>query len=33
MDVVDEIAGVEVDSQGKPTDSVVIETIEIIEYE
>lgn len=33
MDVVDEIAGVEVDSQGKPAEPVVIETIEIIEYQ
>ena len=33
MDVVDEIASVEVDSQGKPADPVIIETIEIIEYE
>lgn len=33
MDVVDEIASVKVDSQGKPAEPVVIETIEIIEYQ
>ncbi|MDR7870614.1 MAG: peptidylprolyl isomerase [Tissierellaceae bacterium] len=32
MDVVDEIAGVKVDSQGKPAEPVIIDTIEIIEY-
>ena len=33
MDVVDEIAQVEVGAQDKPIDPVIIETIEIIEYE
>ena len=33
MDVVDEIASVEVDPQGKPAEPVIIETIEIIDYE
>lgn len=33
MDIVDEIANVEVDSQGKPANPVIIETIEIIEYQ
>lgn len=33
MDVVDKIAGVKVDSQGKPDETVIIETIEIVEYE
>ena len=33
MDVVDEIASVEVDSQGKPAEPVIIETIEIVEYQ
>lgn len=33
MDVVDEIATVEVNAEGKPAEPVIIETIEIIEYE
>lgn len=32
MDVVDAIASVQVDSQGKPAEPVIIETIEIVEY-
>lgn len=33
MDVVDAIASLQVDSQGKPAEPVIIETIEIIEYQ